>query len=313
MLRYILIRLLLAIPVLLAVFTLVFLVVRIIPGDPAQAALGDYASEEAVEALRERMGLNEPLYTQYFRYLGGLVRGDLGDSLITGSSISEQVAYVLPYTLELTFASVLVGTVLGIPLGMLTAVKRNSFLDYAGRVLSLAGLSIPAFYFAILLIFVFSVRLGLLPSVGGGDLTEDPLGSLKYLVLPAMTLGLIMTTSITRLTRSAMLNVLSEDYVRTARAKGLAEGVVMFKHALRSALLPIVSVTGLWIASLIGDSVLTEYVFSRPGLGKMLVGAIQQRDYTALQSVMVIYAAFVVIVNLITDLTYGLLDPRVSR
>jgi ABC-type dipeptide/oligopeptide/nickel transport system permease component len=313
MLRYILVRLLLAIPVLLAVFTLVFLVVRIIPGDPAQAALGDYASKEAVEALRERMGLNEPIYVQYFRYLGDLVRGDLGDSLITGNSISEQVAYVLPYTLELTFASVLFGTVLGIPLGMLTAVKRNSFLDYAGRVLSLAGLSIPAFYFAILLIFVFSVRLGVLPSVGGGDLTEDPLRSLKYLILPALTLGLIMTTSITRLTRSAMLNVLSEDYVRTARAKGLAEGVVMFKHALRSALLPIVSVTGLWIASLIGDSVLTEYVFSRPGLGKMLVGAIQQRDYTALQSVMVIYAAFVVVVNLITDLTYGLLDPRVSR
>lgn len=313
MLRYILVRLLLAIPVLLAVFTLVFLVVRIIPGDPAQAALGDYASEDAVEALRERMGLNEPIYVQYFRYLGGLARGDLGDSLITGSSISEQVAYVLPYTLELTFASVLIGTVLGIPLGMLTAVRRNSFLDYAGRVLSLAGLSIPAFYFAILLIFVFSVRLGMFPSVGGGDLTEDPLGSLKYLVLPAMTLGLIMTTSITRLTRSAMLNVLSEDYVRTARAKGLGERAVMFKHALRSALLPIVSVTGLWIASLIGDSVLTEYVFSRPGLGKMLVGAIQQRDYTALQSVMVIYAAFVVIVNLITDLTYGLLDPRVSR
>jgi peptide/nickel transport system permease protein len=313
MLRYILIRLLLAIPVLLAVFTLVFLVVRIIPGDPAQAALGDYASQEAVEALRERMGLNEPLYVQYFRYLGGLARGDLGDSLITGSSISEQVVYVLPYTLELTFASVLVGTVLGIPLGMLTAVKRNSFFDYAGRVLSLAGLSIPAFYFAILLIFAFSVRLDLFPSVGGGDLTEDPLGSLKYLVLPAMTLGLIMATSITRLTRSAMLNVLNEDYVRTARAKGLGERAVMFKHALRSALLPIVSVTGLWIASLIGDSVLTEYVFSRPGLGKMLVGAIQQRDYTALQSVMVIYAAFVVIVNLITDLTYGLLDPRVSR
>ena len=313
MLRYILIRLALAIPVLLAVFTLVFLVVRIIPGDPAQAALGDYASKQAVEALRERMGLNEPLLAQYFRYLGNLVRGDLGDSLITGNSISEQVAYVLPYTLELTFASVLFGTVLGIPLGMLTAVKRNSFLDYAGRVLSLAGLSIPAFYFAILLIFVFSVRLGVLPSVGGGDLKEDPLGSLEYLVLPAMTLGLIMTTSITRLTRSAMLNVLSEDYVRTARAKGLGEWAVMFKHALRSALLPIVSVTGLWIASLIGDSVLTEYVFSRPGLGKMLVGAIQQRDYTALQSVMVIYAAFVVVVNLITDLTYGLLDPRVSR
>ena len=329
MLRYIATRLVLALPILLAVFTLVFLVVRIIPGDQAEAALGDYASKEAVEALRERMGLNRPLFldiealmqgdlqaafdSQYFGYLSELLQGDVGDSLITGSSISEQVAYVLPYTLQLTFASVLIGVALGVPLGVLTAVRRNSFIDYLGRVLSLAGLSVPAFYFAILLIFVFAVRFGVLPSVGGGDIREDPVGSLKYLVLPAMTLGLIMMTSIVRLTRSAMLNVLNEDYVRTARAKGLKERAVLSKHALRSALLPIVSVTGLWIASLIGDSVLTEFVFSRPGLGKMLVGSILQRDYTALQSLMLIYAAFVVFVNLFTDLTYGWLDPRISR
>jgi ABC-type dipeptide/oligopeptide/nickel transport system permease component len=329
MIRYIGTRLILAIPVLLAVFTLVFLVVRVIPGDPAQAALGDYASGEAVEALRERMGLNRPMFldfeapqqgdlgglfdSQYFLYLGQLVRGNLGDSLITGNSISEQVAYALPYTLQLTFASVLIGVALGVPIGVLTAVKRNSFIDYLGRVLSLAGLSVPAFYFAILLIFIFAVNLGWLPSVGGGDLQEDPVGSFKYLVLPALTLGLIMTTSIVRLTRSAMLNVLSEDYVRTARAKGVNERTVLLKHALRSALLPIVSVTGIWIASLIGDSVLTEVVFNRPGLGKMLVGSILQRDYTALQSIMVIYAAFVVAVNLLTDLTYGWLDPRISR
>jgi ABC-type dipeptide/oligopeptide/nickel transport system permease component len=313
MFRYITTRLLLAIPVLLVVLTLVFLVVRVIPGDPAQAALGDYASQEAVEALRERMGLNEPLLVQYFRYLGDLLRGDLGTSLINGKAISEQVAAVLPYTLMLTFTSVLVGVTLGIPLGVLTAISRNSFLDYLGRVISLVGLSVPAFYFAILLIFVFAVRLGWFPSVGGGDLREEPVESLKYLVLPSMTLGLIMTASITRLTRSAMLNVLNEDYVRTARAKGLREGIVLLRHGLRSALLPVVSVTGLWVASLIGDSVLTEFVFNRPGLGKMLVGAILQRDYTALQSVMVIYAAFVVVVNLLTDLTYGYLDPRIRH
>jgi ABC-type dipeptide/oligopeptide/nickel transport system permease component len=164
-----------------------------------------------------------------------------------------------------------------------------------------------------LLIILFAIKLNVLPAVGGGNLREEPMESLKYLVLPTMTLGLIMTTSITRLARSAMLNVLGEDYVRTARAKGLAEWVVLVKHALRSALLPIVSITGFWAASLIGDSVLTEYIFNRPGLGKMLVGAILQRDYTALQSVMVIYAAFVVAINLITDLTYGLLDPRISH
>lgn len=302
-----------AIPILLLVFTLVFLVIRIIPGDPAQVALGDYASQQAVEALRERMGLNDPLHVQYWRSLSGLLRGDLGESLITGASISENVAYVLPYTLQLTFASILVGIALGIPLGVLTAMKRNTWIDYLGRLTSLAGLSVPAFYFAILLIFLFSVRLGVLPSVGGGNIQDDPVGSFRYLVLPALTLGLIMTTSITRLARSAMLNVLHEDYVRTARAKGLGERTVIYKHALRSALLPIVSVTGLWVAALIGDSVLTEFVFSRPGLGKMLVGSILQRDYTALQSIMVIYAAFVVVVNLVTDLTYGLLDPRITH
>ncbi len=313
MLRYIIRRIILAIPILLAVFTLVFLVVRVIPGDPAVAALGDYASKEAVAALRERMGLNDPLVVQYMRFLGNLLRGDFGESLISGKPISEQIAHVLPYTLELTFAAVLIGVVLGIPLGMFTAVNRNNLIDYLGRIISLVGLSVPAFYFGILLIILFAIKLNVLPAVGGGDLIEAPFASLKFLVLPALTLGLIMTTSVTRLTRSAMLNVLNEDYVRTARAKGLAERVVLLRHALRAALLPIVSITGFWAASLIGDSVLTEVIFSRPGLGKMLVGAILQRDYTALQSVMVIYAAFVVGINLLTDLTYGLLDPRLSH
>jgi ABC-type dipeptide/oligopeptide/nickel transport system permease component len=313
MLRYLLRRIILAIPILLAVFTLVFLVVRVIPGDPAVSALGDYASQEAVQALRERMGLNEPLHIQYFRFLGDMVRGDFGESLISGKPISEQVAYSLPYTVQLTLASVVLGVLLGVPLGVFTALNRNNAIDYAGRIISLVGLSVPAFYFGILLIILFAIKLNLFPAVGGGNLKEEPIESLKYLVLPAMTLGLIMTTSVTRLARSAMLNVLGEDYIRTARAKGLAEWVVLVKHALRSALLPIVSITGFWAASLIGDSVLTEYIFNRPGLGKMLVGAILQRDYTALQSVMVIYAAFVVAINLITDLTYGLLDPRISH
>lgn len=313
MIRYLITRLLLAIPTLLAVFTIVFLVIRIVPGDPAVAALGDYASKDAVEALRERMGLNDPLPVQYVDYLGNLLRGDLGTSMINGKPIGEQIAYVLPYTLQLTASAVLFGTILGVPLGVLTALKRNSAVDYMGRVFSLAGLSIPAFYLAILLIFTFSVRLGWLPAIGGGDLYADPIGSLRYLVLPTLTLGLIMMASVTRLTRSTMLNVLREDYVRTAKAKGLSKWIVIFGHALRSAWLPIVALLGLWTASLIGDSVLTEFVFSRPGLGKLLIGAILQRDYSALQSIMVIYAAFVVVVNLLTDLTYGFLDPRIKH
>jgi len=310
--KYIATRLALAIPTFLAVLTLVFLVVRVIPGDPATAALGDYASQEAVEALRERMGLNDPLYVQYFRFLGDLLRGDLGTSLITGQAISEQVMDVLPYTLQLTLSAVLIGAALGVPIGIYTAVRRNSLIDYLGRIFSLAGLSVPAFYLGILIMLLFALKLDLFPAVGGGDLND--LGdNLSHLVLPALTLGLIMTASVARLVRSAMLNVLQDDYVRTARSKGLEEFTVIFRHALRAALVPIVSIIGIWSANLIADSVLTETVFARPGLGKMLVGAILQRDYTALQSVMVVYTGFIIVINLITDMIYSVVDPRIAQ
>jgi len=311
MLKYALRRGLLVIPTLLATFTLVFVVVRVIPGDPATAALGDYASKQAVDALRERMGLNEPLPVQYIDFLGNILRGDLGESMITGKSVSEQVAYVLPYSIELAVFAVLVGVALGIPLGVYTAVKRNAPADHAGRVLSLVGLSVPAFYLSILMMLLFAIKLDWFPATGGGDLGD--LGdNLSHLILPGVTLGLIMTASVTRLTRSAMLNILSEDYVRTARAKGLKEWVVVGRHALRSALVPILSVIGIWTVGVIGSSVTTEIVFVRPGLGKLLVHSIMRRDYSTLQSVMVIYAALVAIVNLLTDLTYGLVDPRVK-
>lgn len=311
MIKYLATRFALAIPTMLAVLTLVFFVVRVIPGDPATAALGDYASEEAVEALRERMGLNEPLHVQYFQFLGSLLRGDLGASMITGQPIAESVGAVLPYTLQLTLSAVVVGALFGVPVGVYTAVKRNSLADYVGRILSLAGLSVPAFYLGILIMLVFAIRFKLFPAVGGGEL-GDLKDNLSHLVLPALSLGLIMTASVARLTRSAMLNVLSEHYVRTARAKGLAERVVIISHALRAALVPIVSILGIWTANLIADSVLTETVFARPGLGKMLVGAIMQRDYTALQSVMVIYTVFIVVINLITDIIYSVVDPRIT-
>jgi ABC-type dipeptide/oligopeptide/nickel transport system permease component len=310
MLRYIAQRLLMAIPVFVGVVTIVFLVVRVLPGDPAQAALGDYASKEAVEALREKMGLNDPLPVQYVRFLTDLLRGDLGKSMITASPISDQIAHNLPYTLELTFTAILIGSALGIPIGVYTATYRNRLPDYIGRVISLAGLSVPAFYLGILLILLFAIELRWLPAIGGGD-RNNWQDNLSHLILPALTLGLVMTASVARLARSAMLNVLSQDYVRTARAKGLQERIVLVRHALRSALIPIVSLTGVWAVSLIGDSVTTEIVFSRPGLGKMMVGAMLQRDYTALQSIMAVYTGFVVIINLITDLIYGLVDPRI--
>ena len=312
MLKYALHRTLLTILTLFIIFTIVFFVVRVIPGDPATAALGDYASKQAVEALREKMGLNDPLPVQYLRSLGDLLRGDFGESMITGLPVSEQVRYVLPYSLELAVFAILIGVAFGVPIGVYTAVKRNTIVDHLGRIFSLAGLSVPAFYLAVLMMLIFAVKLDIFPATGGGDL-DDWADNLKHLILPGITLGLIMTASVTRLTRSAMLNVLSEDYIRTARSKGLKERTVIFKHALRSAMIPVLSVIGIWIVGVIGSSVTTEMVFVRPGLGKMLVGAILQRDYTTLQSLIIIYAAMVAVVNLLTDWTYGLVDPRVRR
>jgi len=310
MIRHIGRRLLLAIPTLLAVFTIIFIIVRVAPGDPAVAALGDYASADAVAALRERMGLNEPLWKQYLTFLGDLAHGDLGRSLISEKPVSEQIAFVLPYTLELTLAAILVGLALGIPIGILTAVRRNTGVDYAGRLLSLLGLSFPAFYLGILLMFFLAVKVDLFPAVGAAPFSE-PGRNLHYLVLPALTLGLIETAYIARMTRSVILTILSDDYIRTARAKGLQESIVLIRHALRAALIPIVSLVGIFAISLIGSSVLVEEVFARPGLGKLMVGATKQRDYTTLQSIMVVYALIIVVINLVTDIIYTYVDPRV--
>jgi ABC-type dipeptide/oligopeptide/nickel transport system permease component len=310
MFKYILQRLAFSIPVFLGVATVVFLVVRVIPGDPAAVALGDYASKEAVETLRERMGLNAPLPLQYTRFLWDLAHGDLGVSMITGYSIRDDILRVLPHTIEMTVLAIAIGILLGLPIGVYTAIRRNRMADYLGRILSLTGQSVPAFYLGILLILLLAIRFKWLPAIGGGENLGD---NVRHLILPALTLGLVMMASISRLSRSAMLNVLRQDYVRTARAKGLKERVVHLRHALRSALIPIVSVTGIWAVALIGDSVTVEIVFARPGLGKMMVGAILQRDYTALQSVMVIYTGFVVVINLAVDLIYGWVDPRIRH
>jgi ABC-type dipeptide/oligopeptide/nickel transport system permease component len=312
MFRHILRRLLLAIPTLVVVITIIFVIIRVIPGDPAQAALGDQATEEAVNQLREELGLNQSLWAQYVDYMGGLLQGDLGKSLITRQSAWDQIQGVLPHTIELAFASIVLALALGIPTGIITAVKRNTWVDYAGRILSLAGLSAPAFYIGILLIYIFAAQLGWLPAIGAGDF-DDPVDNLRHLILPMITLGLVETAYVTRMTRSVMLNVLADDYVRTARAKGLTERAVLFKHALRAGLVPIVSLVGLFTIGLIGSSVLTEEVFARPGLGKLMIGATRQRDYTLLQAIMVIYSLIIVLVNIVVDIVYTMVDPRVRR
>lgn len=309
MYRYVLRRLLATIPTLFLMLTLVFFLVRVVPGDPAIAILGDSASQEALERFREQIGLKDPLHVQYFRFLADIVRGNLGRSMVTGLPVMDQLLRALPHTLELTGAGVLIGVLLGVPLGLLSGIRQNSLLDYLIRAVSLAGLSVPAFVLAVVLMMVFAVQLGWFPVISSGtgaNLAEH----LRQLFLPAMTLGLI-TAYVARVTRSSFLNVFHNDYIRTARAKGLAEPRVVVKHALKNALIPVITMVGLYAGTLLGSSVMTEIVFNRPGLSGLIVGAMTRRDYTALQSLLVVFAFMIVVINLITDLLYGLVDPRI--
>jgi ABC-type dipeptide/oligopeptide/nickel transport system permease component len=239
------------------------------------------------------------------------LRGDFGNSMVTGRPILAEVGAVLPHTIDLTLASMVIGVVVGIPVGIWAALYRNGPIDVAARLLSLIGLSFPVFVSGIFLLLAFSLHWRLFPVIGSADLA-DPLDRLHKLVLPAATLGLVMAAYITRVTRSAMLANLSEDYIRTARAKGVPARRIVWVHGFRNAAIPVVTVVGLYVGILIGNSVLTEIVFNRPGLGKVIVGALNQRDYTTLQGLMVIYCFLIVVVNLVTDLLYGVIDPRVK-
>ncbi|SFU23222.1 ABC transporter permease [Mesorhizobium sp. YR577] len=310
MIGYVIRRLLLAIPTLLAMLTMVFVLVRLVPGDAAVAMLGDRADGATLQALRVELGLDQPIAVQYLHFVSDVATGNFGRSMMSGRTVLEEVALVLPYTLELAAAAMVIGTLFGIPLGVIAACRRNQWPDYASRLLSLVGLSFPGFVSAILLLLAFAVWLQWLPVMSRAS--DDPVSHLRNLVLPALNLGLIMTAYIARVTRSSMLDVLGEDYIRTARAKGVKPRTLILRHALGNALIPIVTVVGLYFGTLIGNSVLTEIVFTRPGLGKLILGALQSRDYTMLQGLMVVFATFVILVNTATDLIYALVDPRVS-
>lgn len=308
---YIVKRLFSAILIMWAVASLVFFAMRVIPADPAEVVLGDQASAEALRAFRHNAGLDQPLALQYGRFFAGLLQGDLGRSLVTNQPIAEQILAVLPYTVSLAFASLLIGAALGIPLGIWTAVRKNTLIDYLGRIFALAGFSFPAFYLGVLLLIVFSVELGWFPiihSIREGGLVEN----LYKLVLPALSLGLIQAAYITRLTRSTMLDGLSQDYVRTAYAKGLSPATVHYKHVLKNVMIPVITAMGLYTGTILGGAILTETVFNRPGLGKLLVGAISQRDYNLIQSGLMVFAFIILLVNLVVDLSYALFDPRVK-
>lgn len=304
-------RLLLAIPTLIAMLTAVFVLVRMVPGDPAAVMLGDQASAESLRAMRAQLGLDQPMYVQYLHFMKDMVSGNFGVSMATGKSVLHEVSLVLPWTLQLTAASIAIGLLLGLPLGVWAAVRRNSWPDYLCRLLSLTGLSFPAFVSAILMLLVFSIHFRWFP-VLGSSIDGDWLSQLHVLALPALNLGLIKAAYVMRVTRSSMIGVMGEDFIRTAKAKGVTPMQLIVKHGLRNALIPIVTVVGLYFGTLIGNSVLTEIVFNRPGLGKLILGALNARDYSLLQGLMVVFAGCVVLVNIITDLVYGMVDPRVK-
>jgi ABC-type dipeptide/oligopeptide/nickel transport system permease component len=311
MLRFLLRRILSLVLIAIAVPTIVFFMMRLVPADPALVVLGDQATAESLAAFRKQTGLDQPILMQYATFVSGLARGDLGDSMISGEPILGQIAAVFPHTVSLALGALMIGALIGIPLGIVTAVRRDTWVDFGGRIFALLGFSFPSFYLGVLLLLVFSVWLGWFPvihTMRGSSVGEY----LNKLALPALSLGLVQAAYVTRLTRSTMLEVLNQDYIRTAFAKGLVRRKVSYKHALRNVLITVITAMGLYTGTILGGAILTETVFNRPGLGKLLIGAIAQRDYNLIQSGLIVFAMVIMVVNLLVDLSYSLLDPRVK-
>lgn len=305
-------RLLALIPVLLVVAVVIFLLIRLTPGDPARVLAGEDATPEQLKLLRLDMGLEGPLLTQFARWVVRAVQGDLGRSLFSRLPVRRIIGQHIGPTLMLSGLAVTVALCIGIPLGVVSAVYRNSWWDQAGLALAMLGAAVPTFWLGLSLIVVFAVNLGWLPSSGFRSPTEDLWRSLSYLTLPALTLGVPNSALIIRFVRSSLLDVIATDYVRTARAKGLGERLVIFRHAFRNALVPILTVIGLTFAALMGGAVVTETVFAIPGIGQLVVQAVLRRDYPVIQGVTLVVATSYVMINLLVDLLYFLVDPRVK-
>ncbi|HEU0337064.1 MAG TPA: ABC transporter permease [Gaiellaceae bacterium] len=331
MLRFAVRRLFLLVPILIGLSILVFLWIRALPGGPAASILGERATPEAIEQVERQYGLDRPLYVQYVKYVQSLLRGDLGTSIASRRPVSEEIGRRFPATVELAVAAMIFALAFGVPLGFFAAKRHGTWFDQSSLVISLLGISIPVFFLGILLKYVFSVKLGLLPTVGRIDVrldAEHPTGfyvldailtlnfeafwsSIEHLILPAIALGSIPLAIIARITRASVLDVQNEDYVRTARAKGLSPTVVDRRHVLRNALLPITTVIGLQVGLLLSGAVLTETVFAWPGMGTWLVGAIEARDFPVLQGGILFLAIVFVLVNLVVDISYGYINPRI--
>jgi ABC-type dipeptide/oligopeptide/nickel transport system permease component len=303
MTRYISLRLLFALPALWLILTMVFLLAHIVPGDPVQQMLGEGARDQDLDQLRHALGLDLPLPVQYGRYVAGVLRGNLGESFRFQQPVASIVLSHYPATLELSFVALLVCAAIGIPFGILAAHRRGTAADHAVGMFTLLGLSVPNFALGPVLILLFSVMLGWLPVSGRGGF--------GHLVLPAITLGAALAAILTRMVRTSVMEELSSDYVRTARAKGLSESAVLFRHAFRNALIPILTILGLQFGTLLAGTIVTETIFSWPGIGRLAVQAIEARDYPLLQGCILLIAVSYVVVNLLTDLVYALVDPRI--
>lgn len=300
-----------ALPVVFLSTVVVFLLLRLLPGDPALALAGPNSTDEVVDALRAKFGLDRPLFVQYGLWLSHIVRGDLGESVLSRLPVADLIAQRLPATLLLTFAAIVLTLVIALPAGILAAVRRGGPADWLVGALSGLALSIPSFWMAILTIMLFALILGWLPAGGYADFTRDPGLALRSLVLPAFTLALPASAALTRLVRAAMLEVLQEDYVRTGHAKGLRRRTVVLRHALRNALLPVLTLLGLQLGRLLGGAVITETIFGWPGVGRLVVDAIGSRDYPTVQAALLVFVILFVVINVLTDVSYGIADPRV--
>jgi peptide/nickel transport system permease protein len=306
-------RLLGTVPVIVILSIGVFLMLHLTPGDPVQIMLGQDADPQAVAAVRAELGLDQPLPIQYVRWAGNALHGDLGRSIRTNQPVSDAIVSRLPVTLELSLLALLISLLIGLPAGMLAAVRRNSSLDLASTGVALVGVSLPSFFLGILLILVFALGLRWVPPSGYTPLIQDPAMNLKQMLMPAIALGAALAGIVARLMRSSLLEVLGADYMRTARAKGLSEPASVIRHGVRNALLPVVTVVGLQVGALLGGAILIETIFALPGIGRLAVDSIFARDFPIVQGVVLFLALVRVLSNLIADLLYGRLDPRIAH
>jgi peptide/nickel transport system permease protein len=311
MLAFTIRRLLSTVMVMTTVAVFIFLLLHLSPGDPAAIIVGDNATPAQIDAVRKQLGLDDPLAVQFVRWLGGVLRGDLGISIFSHEPVNKLIGQRIEPTVSLAATTILLAVAIAVSFGVLAAWKATTWIDRAVMMLSVVGFSVPVFVVGYLLIYLFSIKLGWLPVQGYAPIAEGFVPWIRHLILPSIALGLAYVALIARITRTTMLDVLSEDYIRTARAKGVSTGPMLMKHALKNAGVPIVTVIGIGVALLIGGVVITETVFNIPGVGRLVVDAISQRDYPIIQGVTLIFSGVYVVVNLIVDLSYTLIDPRI--